>query len=515
MERRGQDRAVVVAGDLAPSESTESVFSCVNKLWIIVNVFKVIKHLLNLTSILRLTSSGYSNVTLLNDSSVLSYRGNGRISRDITSLTLSLRTRRHHAALLHAERGSAFITLSLQDGLLCMELQSYVGGEEEEEEEEEKGKEELSTVSLRSRRVVSDGEWHSVQLFMTAPWSRRSSWSLVLDEDAEEASTSAAPGGGSLNFLRRGVDIFLGGLGPGVGWGLVGCLGPVELGGVALPYFSSSQVKQPRQQEEQFVRTSATPPRPGCAGGAVCEPNPCLNGGLCQDLFHLHRCVCPDGWAGRRCSLFADTCASGPCVHGNCSVSGAGYDCTCDFGYTGGDCEAEVDVCEGHLCAHGATCLQGPDRYACLCAENYTGPLCNELKKYRGTLLSEIYAPPKLPVSICGDDTRNYTCFNGGNCTDRELSCDCPPGFAGHRCEQEVDECKSNPCLNGGYCRNLINKFACVCDMSFAGDVCQTDVSDIYFYVAVLLWQNLFQLLSYLILRLDEDDPQVDWGGEE
>lgn len=40
---------------------------------------------------------------------------------------------------------------------------------------------------------------------------------------------------------------------------------------------------------------------------------------------------------------------------------------------------------------------------------------------------------PKLPVSLCGDDTRNYTCFNGGNCTDRELSCDCPPGFTGHR----------------------------------------------------------------------------------
>lgn len=82
------------------------------------------------------------------------------------------------------------------------------------------------------------------------------------------------------------------------------------------------------------------------------------------------------------------------------------------------------------------------------------------------------------------------------------------------RCEQELDECKSNPCQNGGYCHNLINKFLCVCDMSFAGDVCQTDVSDIYFYVALLLWQNLFQLLSYLILRLD-DEPEIDWGGND
>lgn len=40
---------------------------------------------------------------------------------------------------------------------------------------------------------------------------------------------------------------------------------------------------------------------------------------------------------------------------------------------------------------------------------------------------------PKLPVSVCGDESSNYTCFNGGNCTNRELSCDCPPGFTGHR----------------------------------------------------------------------------------
>ncbi|CAL8393086.1 unnamed protein product [Boreogadus saida] len=65
-----------------------------------------------------------SNVTLLNDSGVLSYRGRGLLSRDVASLTLSLRTRRRHAALLHAERGSAFITLSLQDGRLCLEMLS-------------------------------------------------------------------------------------------------------------------------------------------------------------------------------------------------------------------------------------------------------------------------------------------------------------------------------------------------------------------------------------------------------
>ncbi|KAM4629361.1 protein crumbs homolog 1 [Polymixia lowei] len=419
----------------------------------------------------------YANATFLNDSSVLSYRGNGHISRSLTSLSLSLRTRKRHAAVLHAEKGSAFVTLSVQDGLLYAELRSAAGGDREEEEGREEGREEgPPTLSLSSRGSVSDGEWHSVHLFMAAPWARTSRWTLVLDEDAEEASTSSNQGG-NLNFLRQGADIFLGGMGPDAGWTLAGCLGTVELGGIALPYFSSSEVNLPRAQEEQFVRTSALPPRAGCDGGPACRPNPCLNGGECQDLFHLFNCSCAEGWAGTRCDFFADTCASGPCVHGNCSVNGRSYECACEFGYAGPDCADEVDVCQNHLCAHGSTCLHGPDRYSCLCAENYTGPYCNERVEEIPWYIVVKNVRPKLPVSVCGDDIRNYTCFNGGNCTDRELSCVCPAGFTGHRCEQEVDECKSNPCLNGGYCRNLINKFICVCDMSYAGDVCQTDLT--------------------------------------
>uniref|UniRef100_A0A3B4ZPW9 Protein crumbs homolog 1-like n=1 Tax=Stegastes partitus TaxID=144197 RepID=A0A3B4ZPW9_9TELE len=413
----------------------------------------------------------YSNATFLDDSTVLSYRGNGHISRNLTNLSLDLRTRKRNAAILHAEKDSAFITVSIQDGFLFMELQSSSG---------------VSTISLSSRRSVSDGEWHSVHLFMAAPWAQTSRWTLVLDEDIEEASTSRSQGG-NLDFLRQGVDIFLGGLAPEAGWSLAGCLSTVELGDIALSYFGSSDVNLPRLQEEQFIQTSPSPALLGCGGAPVCEPNPCLNGGECRDLFNAYNCSCAEGWAGRRCDFFLDTCASNPCVHGNCSVNGLTYECGCEFGYTGVDCEEEVDVCDNHLCAHGGTCLHGPDRYACLCPENYTGPLCKR---------------PKLPVSVCGDDTRNYTCFNGGNCTNRELSCDCPPGFIGHRCEQEVDECKSNPCLNGGYCRNLINKFVCVCDMSYAGDMCQTDLTSEGLTSDLLLSISLVSVVLLLALIL-------------
>uniref|UniRef100_A0A3Q1J038 Uncharacterized protein n=1 Tax=Anabas testudineus TaxID=64144 RepID=A0A3Q1J038_ANATE len=437
----------------------------------------------------------YANSTFLDDSTVLSYRGNGHISRNLTNLSLNLRTRNRNAAILHAEEGSAFITLSVQDGFLFVELQSTSVDEEKEKEEA------VSTVSIRSQRIVSDGEWHNAQVFMAAPWMPISQWTLVLDEEIEEASTSKSQGG-NLDFLREGVDIFLGGLAPDAGWFLTGCLSTVELGGIALSYFSSSDVNFPRLQEEQFIQTSLHPAALGCSGAPVCEPNPCLNGAECQDLFNTYNCTCAEGWTGRRCDFFVDTCASNPCVHGNCSVNGLTYECACEFGYTGVDCEEEADMCENHQCAHGGTCLHGPERYACLCTENYTGPLCNERVEEIPWYIVVKNVRPKLPVSVCGDDTRNYTCFNGGNCTDRELSCDCPPGFTGHRCEQEVDECKSNPCLNGGYCRNLINKFVCVCDMSYAGDMCQMDLTSEGLTSDLLLSISLGSVFVLLVLIL-------------
>ncbi|KAM9761819.1 protein crumbs homolog 1 isoform 1-T1 [Menidia menidia] len=442
----------------------------------------------------------YSNATFMNDSTVLSYRGNGHIFRNLTDISLSLRTRKRNAAILHAEKDSAFITVSIQDGVLFMELQSTPEGDAAVTDG--RGQEEgVSTVSLSSRRVVSDGEWHAVHLFMTAPWDRSSRWTLVMDEEIEEASISRSQGG-NLNFLRQDVDIFLGGLAPDAGWSLAGCMSTVELGGLALSYFSSSEVNLPRLQKEQFVQTSPDAPLAGCSGASVCEPNPCLNNGECQDLFNAYNCTCPEGWAGRRCDLFVDACISNPCIHGNCSVYGLTYECTCEFGYSGADCEEEVDVCENHLCAHGGLCLHGPDSYSCLCPENYTGLFCNERIEETPWYIVKKERRPKLPVSVCGDDTRNYTCFNGGNCTDRELSCDCPPGFTGHRCEMEVDECNSNPCLNGGYCRNLINKFVCVCDMSFAGDVCQTDMTSPGAGSDLLLSISLASVILLLVLIL-------------
>ncbi|XP_072517038.1 protein crumbs homolog 1 [Salminus brasiliensis] len=439
----------------------------------------------------RTVGQGYeciSSATFQSDI-ILTYRSNGLISRHLTNISFSIRTRKRNATILHAHSGSDFVSVSLQDGLLVLELLSTLSSFSPSS----------SPLTLHSARAISDGKWHSIQLFMVAPWANSSQWTMHLPDDGEELITSSSKAS-NLDFLREGVDILLGGLGTEPDSNLIGCLSTVEIGGIVLPYYSPSDVRLPRTQEEQFQKASTASVLSGCAGGLVCEPNPCINAGDCVDLFDLFNCTCPSGWTGPRCEISTDICASNPCRHGNCTAQGLQYECVCELGYTGINCELEVDVCAQHRCANGGTCLHGIGKYACLCADNFTGPYCTDRVEEIPWYIVVKSIAPKLPVSICGDETQNYTCFNGGNCSEAAFTCDCLPGFTGHRCEQELDECKSNPCLNGGYCRNLVNKFHCVCELSYAGDICQIDLNADSVASELLLPVSLVLVVLFLAL---------------
>jgi len=56
-------------------------------------------------------------------------------------------------------------------------------------------------------------------------------------------------------------------------------------------------------------------------------------------------------------------------------------------------------------------------------------------------------------------------CANGGECVDdvADYACNCLPGYSGDNCEVDIDECAVAPCLNGGECANLENAFSCTC----------------------------------------------------
>nr|XP_055175399.1 protein crumbs homolog 1 isoform X2 [Nyctereutes procyonoides] len=198
-----------------------------------------------------------------------------------------------------------------------------------------------------------------------------------------------------------------------------------------------------------------------------CGINPCQHGGIChQDPVHPI-CVCPDGYFGRFCENDLDECASSPCHNGAMCQDGInGYSCFCVPGYQGRLCDLEVDECVSDPCKNEATCLNEIGRYTCICPRDYSGYTgaqcethineCNGNPCQSGGTCIEL-SPEKpyghlaqLPSSFSHPEASGYVCI-------------CPPGLTGIHCEEDIDECSSNPCQNGGTCENLSGHYTCRC----------------------------------------------------
>nr|XP_035112904.2 protein crumbs homolog 2 isoform X2 [Callithrix jacchus] len=212
-----------------------------------------------------------------------------------------------------------------------------------------------------------------------------------------------------------------------------------------------------------------------------CASTPCLHGGSCLDGVGSFRCVCVPGYGGSRCQLDLDECQSQPCTHGGtCHDLVNAFRCDCaGTGYEGAHCEQEVLECASAPCAHNASCLEGLGSFRCLCWPGYSGERCE----------------------VDEDECAASPCQHGGQCLQRSdpalyggvqpafpdvfsfrhaagFLCLCPPGFEGADCSVEVDECASQPCLNGGHCQDLTNGFQCHCPDGYAGPTCQEDVDE-------------------------------------
>ncbi|XP_072027809.1 uncharacterized protein [Amphiura filiformis] len=235
----------------------------------------------------------------------------------------------------------------------------------------------------------------------------------------------------------------------------------------------------------------------------VCDSNPCLNDGTCTEpIPFMWACECPPYTTGDNCGTEIDPCSTYPCQNGaTCRAAVFDYyACNCAPGWMGQNCDQDIPECVSAPCLNGATCFEGTNSYFCHCQVGFTGIICatniNECLSdpclNRGICMDLVNGyrcdcPPyyigdycEIPIASCPDPDESPLCENGGTCIDRGGGfsvCICPETFAGDRCER-ADFCLSNPCLNGGNCTSLSDRYTCKCYDGFTGTNCENDYDE-------------------------------------
>ncbi|KAE8294867.1 Delta-like protein C [Larimichthys crocea] len=138
-------------------------------------------------------------------------------------------------------------------------------------------------------------------------------------------------------------------------------------------------------------------------------------------------------------------------------------------------------ICAAECSEHGFCNSPGE----CVCRQGWQGEHCNECKRYPGCVHGTCQQPWQCECEegwgglLCSEDlnycTNHKPCKNGASCTNTgkgSYTCACQPGFTGKNCETETNECDSNPCTNGGSCKDLVNDYSCACPQGFYGKNC-------------------------------------------
>uniref|UniRef100_A0AAY4E4J3 Notch receptor 3 n=1 Tax=Denticeps clupeoides TaxID=299321 RepID=A0AAY4E4J3_9TELE len=247
-----------------------------------------------------------------------------------------------------------------------------------------------------------------------------------------------------------------------------------------------------------------------------CPGHKCMNGGICVDGVNTYNCQCPPEWTGQYCAEDVNECLMQPnaCHNGGtCFNTIGGHTCVCVNGWTGDDCSENIDDCATAVCFNGATCHDRVASFFCECPVGKTGLLCHlddacvsnpcnegavcDTNPLNGRAICTCpagYAGPRCEIDI--NECLSMPCQNDATCLDRigEFTCICMPGYTGTYCEVDVDECESNPCVNDGICKDMVNGFTCTCQPGmrptsdpwplclpvpgFTGTMCQIDIDE-------------------------------------
>ncbi|PAA59849.1 hypothetical protein BOX15_Mlig002106g5 [Macrostomum lignano] len=126
-------------------------------------------------------------------------------------------------------------------------------------------------------------------------------------------------------------------------------------------------------------------------------------------------------------------------------------------------------TCTPTDCKNGGICNNITASPPCICPLPYIPPYCSTASNYCSQLQPDLNIT-SLPVCI------NGTCL-GVSLEPPYFNCSCSPGFEGVRCDKDINECSSKPCVNG-ICRDLLNNYSCSCYQGWEGRNCSVDIDD-------------------------------------